>query len=256
MIDLAGTGTHASITASDFAFKVGNNNSPSGWGPGPAPAAVSVRLGAGVSGSDRVEITWASGAIVNTWLEVQVLANGRTGLPANDVFFFGNLVGDTGAPTATSFTTTTADAATIVAGGLGAAGGVTNVRDIDKSNTVTVAGDRAAALASVGSITRLNVGTGGPFAPTGEAAGASDAAAGDRGIASALAAAPKDNLAGERRLPVTIARSLATLAPARAAATSYAQLLVAVAMEDADESDDAAVEEDLLDVLAESLGSG
>ena len=38
------------------------------------PTAVSVRLGAGVGGSDRVEITWATGAIKNTWLEVNVHA--------------------------------------------------------------------------------------------------------------------------------------------------------------------------------------
>ncbi|MGE0696855.1 MAG: sorbosone dehydrogenase family protein [Pirellulales bacterium] len=259
MIDLAGGGTHGSITANDFVFKVGNSNSPNTWGAGPAPAAVSVRLGAGVSGSDRVEITWASGAIVNTWLEVQVLANARTGLPANDVFFFGSLVGDTGSPTATSFTTTTADASTIVAGGLGPAGGISNVRDIDKSNTITVAGDRGAALANVGSITRLNVGTGGPFAPQGDSVSASAAgdsvsasAAGDAGIASALAAAPRENLAAQRRWPVTIARSLATATPARGAATSYAQLLTAVALEE-DDDDEARVDDDVLEALADGI---
>ncbi|MGD9724313.1 MAG: IPT/TIG domain-containing protein [Pirellulales bacterium] len=252
MIDLAGGGTHGSITANDFVFKVGNSNSPNTWGAGPAPAAVSVRLGAGVSGSDRVEITWTSGAIKNTWLEVQVLANARTGLPANDVFFFGSLVGDTGSPTATSFTTTTADASTIVAGGLGPAGGISNVRDIDKSNTITVAGDRGAALANVGSITRLNVGTGGPFAPQGDSVSAS--AAGDSGIASALAAAPRENLAAQRRWPVTIARSLATATPARGAATSYAQLLAAVALEE-DDDDDARVDDDVLEALADGIRS-
>jgi len=102
MVDIAGA--HGSITAADFVFKVGNNNSPSTWGTAPAPASISVRAGAGIGGSDRVEIIWANGAIVKQWLEVIVLANANTGLeqkagyPAGqgDVFFFGNAVGNTG----------------------------------------------------------------------------------------------------------------------------------------------------------------
>ncbi|MGD9723905.1 MAG: hypothetical protein AB7O59_21085, partial [Pirellulales bacterium] len=105
---------------------------------------------------------------------VQVLATTHTGLATPDVFFFGNRIGDTGSPTATSFTTTTGDASTITAGGLGPAGGITNVRDIDKSNTITVAGDRSAALGNIGALNRLNVGTGGPFAPEHDDHAASD----------------------------------------------------------------------------------
>ncbi|HUT09471.1 MAG TPA: hypothetical protein VMY42_03165, partial [Thermoguttaceae bacterium] len=44
---------------------------------------------------DRVTITWADGAIRNQWLEVTVLAE-RTGLPADDVFYFGNAVAESG----------------------------------------------------------------------------------------------------------------------------------------------------------------
>ena len=77
MIDLAGAGSHGSISANDFTFKVGNNNSPGAWTLAPVPATVSVRAGAGLSGSDRVEITWANNAIRNQWLEVQVLPNAR-----------------------------------------------------------------------------------------------------------------------------------------------------------------------------------
>ncbi len=103
MIDLAGA--HGSISTSDFIFKVGNNNTPSAWSNANAPTSVSVRAGAGVSGSDRVEITWNSGAPTKAWLEVIVLANANTGLvqkagyPAvqGDVFFFGNALGNSGA---------------------------------------------------------------------------------------------------------------------------------------------------------------
>jgi hypothetical protein len=94
MIDLAGS--HPNITAADFSFKLGNNNTPSSWSTAPAPVSVTVRAGAGVSGSDRIELLWADGAIQNTWLQVTVAANANTGLAADDVFYFGNAVGDSG----------------------------------------------------------------------------------------------------------------------------------------------------------------
>lgn len=90
------SGTVGPITAADFAFAVGNNNSPAAWTAAPAPTSVIVLAGAGTGGSNRVEITWADGAILNQWLEVKVLADGNTGLAANDVFFYGNAVGSTG----------------------------------------------------------------------------------------------------------------------------------------------------------------
>jgi hypothetical protein len=58
---------------------------------------VTVRAGAGSTpGSDRVELIWGANAPKNAWLEVIVRATAHTGLSANDVFFFGNEVGDTG----------------------------------------------------------------------------------------------------------------------------------------------------------------
>jgi len=104
MVDIAGlTGTP---TASDFAFKVGNDNDPSGWSTAPDPASVTVRAGAGTSGSDRVTLIWndnnldavadANEAIAKQWLEVTVLATANTGLAADDVFYFGNAIGDSG----------------------------------------------------------------------------------------------------------------------------------------------------------------
>lgn len=107
-VDVAGS--RPNITASDFVFKVGNNNTPSTWAKAPGPLSVIVRAGAGVSGSDRVEITWAAGAIRNTWLQVTLSANVNTGLAEPDVFFFGNAVGDTGlGNSATQATVNTAD---------------------------------------------------------------------------------------------------------------------------------------------------
>ena len=105
-------------SASDFIFKVGNNNTPSTWTTAPAPTSISVRAGAGVSGSDRVELIWANGAITKKWLEVIVLANANTGLAQKagypsgqgDVFFFGNALGDSGlGDTSTQATVSTTD---------------------------------------------------------------------------------------------------------------------------------------------------
>jgi hypothetical protein len=120
-------------------------------------------------------------------------------LTSTDVFFWGNKIGDIGSPTATSFTTTAAgDANPIIAGGLGPAGGITNPRDIDRSNTITAAGDRNAAAGNIGSIVRINIGTGGPFAPDAD----DSASSGDDGaglaVASALASTPSDAAAQPR----------------------------------------------------------
>lgn len=95
MIDIAGLPS-ASLASGDFQFRVGNVNDPSTWIAAPAPATIVVRVGAGTSGSSRVEVVWADGAIKNQWLEVTVKATPDTGLLADDTFYFGNAVGETG----------------------------------------------------------------------------------------------------------------------------------------------------------------
>ena len=52
--------------------------------------------GAGLNGSDRVTIIWADGAIQKQWLQVIVQPTVSTGLMAQDVFYFGNAIGETG----------------------------------------------------------------------------------------------------------------------------------------------------------------
>jgi len=44
--------------------------------------------------SDRVKLIFPDDSIKNTWLRVSVLANANTGIGANDVFYFGNAIGD------------------------------------------------------------------------------------------------------------------------------------------------------------------
>ncbi len=83
-------------TAADFAFRVGNDDNPARWDPAPDPSDVTVESGGGVGGSDRVTILWEDDhAIKNQWLQVTVLA-ANTGLAADDVFYFGNAVGESG----------------------------------------------------------------------------------------------------------------------------------------------------------------
>jgi uncharacterized protein YjiK len=113
MVDIANLPNGGSgIAANDFTFKVCNNNTHSSWASAPNPTDVDVRLGAGANGSDRVTILWADQAITKNWLQVTVLANGDTGLVANDYFYFGNAIGEVGNTTANA-TVSTSDQALV-----------------------------------------------------------------------------------------------------------------------------------------------
>jgi hypothetical protein len=273
MIDIAGTGTHTSINANDFVFKVGNNNSPSTWATAPAPAAISVRTGAGTSGSDRVEITWAANAVKNTWLEVQVLATANTGLPATDVFFWGNRVGDVTSPASgVNFITNVSGDGSLVAGASPASNvGITSLYDVNRSNTINVAGDRADVIANApGSLLRINIGTGGPFAPQDDESDGTGGG-GDAGIASALAVPASDSSDQSSWLPAsergtvpfcspTILRTVpdrksgqspAALKPLLASV--YEQWGEATEPDDDDALDASQVDEELLELLSAGL---
>jgi hypothetical protein len=96
MVDIQNLANPTGLSANDFQFQTGNG---AGWTTAPAPASVSVRQRQGTDGSDRVTIIWddtTGNSITNQWLQVTVLANGNTGLSANDVFYFGNAVGESG----------------------------------------------------------------------------------------------------------------------------------------------------------------
>src|SRR6185503_16246277 len=82
------------LSAADFVFRVGAAGDPNHWRTLPVPATVTVARGAGTGGADRVTLSWPRGSVRNTWLQVTVKANGNTGLPSPDVFYFGSLVGD------------------------------------------------------------------------------------------------------------------------------------------------------------------
>jgi len=202
MIDLAGT--HGTITAADFIFRVGNNNTPNSWVAGPAPSSISVRAGAGVSGSDRVTLTWANGAISKQWLEVILLANTNTGLEQKagypvgqgDVFFFGHALGDTGAgDTATQANVSATDEIGARNNPLSLFNNVpiTNVYDFNRDAQVN-ATDAITARnnpTTIGNVTRFITVANPPTAP--ETAAASDGGA----VASALTVPTDGGPAGD-----------------------------------------------------------
>jgi hypothetical protein len=105
MVELAGT--HGALTADDFTIRMSGqfnamNNSPGTWAAAPS-FTVTLVPDTPVSGTDRYELIWPDGAIVNRYVYVLVEGNDteggnntNTGLATSDYFFYGNMIGDTG----------------------------------------------------------------------------------------------------------------------------------------------------------------
>lgn len=100
MIDIQSLQT--TPTLAGFSFLVGNNPILSSWTPAPAPNHFLYRPGAGTGGSGRVEISWPDNSIVNKWLQVRVSA-ASIGLNGDDVFYFGNAIGESGNSSTNTF---------------------------------------------------------------------------------------------------------------------------------------------------------
>ena len=83
------------VTLQDFTFRMGTDATPNDWPAAPTPVAFDFEPGGGVGGADRVVVTFADGAIRGTWLQATI-AGEHLGLPADDVFYFGSLPGETG----------------------------------------------------------------------------------------------------------------------------------------------------------------
>ena len=96
MIDILNLGSE-NLTFDDFEFRVGNNDDPQTWVEAPAPIEpIEVDPSQAIGSPDRVTITWPDREIRNQWLQVTVRATANTGLESDDVFYFGNAVGETG----------------------------------------------------------------------------------------------------------------------------------------------------------------
>jgi hypothetical protein len=187
MVDVANAA--GTLTLNDFTFKVGTSSTVSTWTDAPAPTGFSVRAGAGVGGSDRVEIIWANNAIQNKWLQVIVEGNDtagghntNTGLATSDVFFFGNKAGDTFLNSQPTIVQTNINDSLAVRGNGSFLQPVTNIYDFNRDSVVNI-NDELVARANSGFLTR-NLTWNPPAAPL--AAAADDGS--DGAIATALAA--------------------------------------------------------------------
>jgi Concanavalin A-like lectin/glucanases superfamily/Fibronectin type III domain len=98
----------------DYAFQVSTDGAT--WTAAPSTSIINVYPGRGPNGSTQITMIWDDNVIQNEWLQVTVLANAHTGLASNDVFYYGNLIGATGASnTSTNVVVGPADVASIVA---------------------------------------------------------------------------------------------------------------------------------------------
>ncbi len=93
MIDIDGLPGRNINLQDAFEFRVGNTQDPSTWDEAPEPRQITLRRGEGENGSDRVTVIWDDAAITNKWLQVTVKAE-NTGIPTDDIFYFGNLIAD------------------------------------------------------------------------------------------------------------------------------------------------------------------
>ena len=96
MIDVDGLPAEAVLDGDDFQFRTGNSSDPASWPVLAETPEISIRRGQGIGGSDRVTLVWPNNTIAKQWLQVTVGATADTGLPDNDVFYFGNAIGETG----------------------------------------------------------------------------------------------------------------------------------------------------------------
>ena len=79
-----------------FDFKVGNDDTTNDWANAPTPAGLTYRSNVDADGTDQVILTWNDNAIQNQWLQVTVLSGGTTGLASPDIFYFGNVIAESG----------------------------------------------------------------------------------------------------------------------------------------------------------------
>jgi subtilisin family serine protease len=156
------------VNAGDFSFQMSPTgafnegaNPVSSWELAPGPTSVTVTPhGTG----SRIAITWPDNAIANRWLRVTMLSNANTGLPANEVYYVGHLLGETTGPSGTVFTVAFADI-TPIRGAVGSTVNANSIHDIDKNGTVSFA-DISAMRSNVGAqLTAITIPASGFSAP-------------------------------------------------------------------------------------------
>lgn len=98
VVDIANlpASTSANGLLSSLQFAHWNGIAAGGFSTLPAAAVptVTVLAGAGSGGAARIQIQFPDNAIQNTWLRVTVVGGLTTALTENEVFYFGNAIGD------------------------------------------------------------------------------------------------------------------------------------------------------------------
>lgn len=138
--NLPATTTNAEMLAS-LQFSQWNGIAVSGFAAlsGLATPSVTILDGSGAGGAARVKITFPDNTVQNTWLRVTVLANPKTGLAVDDVFYFGNVVGEMNTGnTATRLRVNATDSAAVRVNPTTAMNSavVTNIYDINRDGRV------------------------------------------------------------------------------------------------------------------------
>lgn len=154
------TGLGGTLTEADFEFRRSpegsfseNANPPSDWELMPSPPNIDVTLGA----PSQIAITWPNGAIMNRWLRIVIKANANTRLLADEVYYLGHLMGETG-PTTATYSVSFADI-TPIRLSIGTDVDSSSEVDIDKSGVVSFA-DISAMRGNVGAtLTNITVPT-------------------------------------------------------------------------------------------------
>ena len=96
VIDLDGAVNPTALDAEDFVFATGNGSLDADFTEVSVEADVRALAGAGADGATRVVVTLPDGTAAGEWLRVTLRAGADTGLPFDDVFYFGNAPGETG----------------------------------------------------------------------------------------------------------------------------------------------------------------
>ena len=120
----------------DFSFSVGNDNNLAGWVAATVPTYINVYPGRGTGGATQITLIWPDNAIQNQWLRVALLANPHTNLLADDVFYFGNLIGGTGQHNNQAIVNTTDIA--IAKAAINTDATITSITDFDRNGKVTI----------------------------------------------------------------------------------------------------------------------
>ncbi len=140
VLDVAGL-VSSSLTASDFSLRMSptgffdeSTSPPNSWVAAPAPTGISVTPGSTTTPA-RVRLEWADNAIANRWLQIQILANSKTGLPITEVYYLGHLRGEiNGQIIGGAYFVNNADLTAALP--VGQAATVGNNRDVDKNGFV------------------------------------------------------------------------------------------------------------------------